>query len=119
MAIHINTEFLKDKLHRNKQGDFDFQRRRHDQWRENYELYRDTVIVNRLTQRQSVNIPLIKGVVRTLLSKFKSKLDLVFEELSGDKQKDIFKNEYWKHCVKTARLKAKDTVNKKLVMLYG
>ena len=42
-----------------------------------------------------------------------------FEELSGNKQKDIFKNEYWKYCVKTAKLKAKDIVNRKQVLLYG
>src|SRR5229473_6080564 len=88
---------LVNKLRNYKISAFNWQFRRHDQWRENYELYRDTVIVNRLTQRQSVNIPLLKGIIRTLLSKFKSKLDLVFEDLGGDKQKDIFKNEYWKH----------------------
>lgn len=115
----IDDTTLLIKLRNYKQSAYNWQQRRHDQWRENYELYRDTVIVNRLTQRQSVNIPLIKGIVRTLLSKFKSKLDLVFEDLGGDKQKDIFKNELWKNTVLTAKLKAKDTVNKKQVMLYG
>jgi hypothetical protein len=44
------------------QTELDADRRRrkhwHSQWTENYQLYRDTVIINRLTQRQSVNVPL-------------------------------------------------------------
>ena len=48
-------------------ADFRWRERRHQQWTENYQLYRDTVITNRLTQRQSVNVPLIKATIRTLL----------------------------------------------------
>ncbi len=40
---------------------------RHPQWTLNYELYRDTVIINRLTQRQSVNVPYMKKTLKTYL----------------------------------------------------
>ncbi|HEV7242868.1 MAG TPA: hypothetical protein VGQ36_26820 [Thermoanaerobaculia bacterium] len=40
--------------------------RRHPQWTENDQLYRDTDITNRLTQRQSENVPLMKATIRTL-----------------------------------------------------
>ena len=39
----------------------DFQERRHLIWDEIYSLYRNKVKTNRLTQRQAVNIPLLKG----------------------------------------------------------
>jgi hypothetical protein len=117
--VPIDNTQLVTKIDAYKSQAYKWQERRHSQWAENWELYRDNVIVNRLTQRQSVNIPLIKTLVRTLLAKLKSRLDLVFEDLGGDKQKDIFKNEYWKHCAKTSKLKAKDRVNKKQVMLFG
>ena len=51
----VNYKDLKLKLDKNEQADHDFQKRRHEQWTENYQLYRDKVIVNRLTQRQSIN----------------------------------------------------------------
>ena len=56
------------KLNTNKDAAFKFQQRRHSDWNENYTLYRDKVIINRLTQRQSVNIPLIKETLRTILA---------------------------------------------------
>jgi hypothetical protein len=43
----INKDLNSDRLWRE---------RRHPLWTLNYELSRDTVIVNRLTQRQSVNV---------------------------------------------------------------
>src|SRR5690348_11723436 len=115
----LTPTVLEIKLRNYKLASYTWQQRRHPQWTENYELYRDTVIINRLLQRQSVNIPLMKGIIRTLLSKFQSKRDLVFESQENDKLKDIFKNEYWKYCVQRTRLNQKDTVNKKQVMLYG
>jgi hypothetical protein len=110
---------LKLKLQNNRTNGFKWQQRRHPQWTESYELYRDTVIVNRLTQRQSVNVPLMKETIKTLLSKFQKRKNLVFEDLGGDKQKEIFKNEYWVDTVKKLKLRAKDVVNKKQVLLYG
>jgi hypothetical protein len=119
MAVTINLEALREKLHRNKQGDFDNQRRRHPQWTENYELYRDTVIVNRLTQRQSVNIPLMKETVKTILAGIDDDSKIEFEELDNDEQKQIFFNEYWNWTAELNKLELKDVVDKKQVLLYG
>jgi hypothetical protein len=51
------------------EADRRWRERCHQQWTENYELCRDTVITNRLTRRQSVNVPLMKATIRTLLSR--------------------------------------------------
>src|SRR5579864_639529 len=119
MPVQINLDTLKSKLRLNKQSDFDFQRRRHPQWTENYELYRDTVIVNRLTQRQSVNIPLMKETVKTILAGIDDDSKIEFEELDNDEQKQIFFNEYWNWTAELNKLELKDIVDKKQVLLYG
>lgn len=96
-----------------------YQERRHPDWRETYSLYRDRVQVNRLTQRQNVNVPLMKETIRTLLSKTDEFPDLYFESLSNDKQKEIFLNEYWKWWVVKDNFEIKDIVDKKQEGLYG
>lgn len=93
--------------------------RRHEQWRENYTLYRDKVITNRLTQRQSVNVPLMKSTLKTILAKTDEFTDLYFENLENDKQEEIFLNEYWKWNAEIEKLETKDLVDKKQVGLYG
>lgn len=102
-----------------REGAFQHQQRRHEDWREIYGLYRDKVITNRLTQRQSVNVPLMKESIRTMLSKTDEFTDIYFESLSGDKQKEIFINEYWNWYYKEDNLELKDIVDKKQVGLYG
>jgi len=119
MAAQITTEVLINKLHRNKQDGFLFQQRRHPQWTENYELYRDNVIVNMLTQRQSVNIPLMKETVKTILAGIDDDSKIEFEELDNDEQKQIFFNEYWNWTADLNKLELKDVVDKKQVLLYG
>ena len=58
---------LMQKLRVDKQSAFLYRRRRQPDWTDNYTLGRDKVQINRLTQRQSVNVPLIKSTVKTLL----------------------------------------------------
>src|SRR3990167_6235602 len=89
-----DPEFL--MLQRNKESGYNYRKRRHPNWDENYELYRDKVIVNRLTQRQSVNLPLMKLVMQTLLKDIDDMPVLYFENLDNDKEAETFKNEYWK-----------------------
>ena len=117
--MELEESVLKEKARLNKENGFKYQQRRHPQWTENYELYRDTVIVNRLTQRQSVNIPLMKETIRTVLSGIDEKRDTFFEELDNDKQKEIFLNEYWNHTYDLDKIELKDIVDKKQVSLYG
>lgn len=107
------------RVQKYREGAFEHQVRRHPDWREIYGLYRDKVVTNRLTQRQSVNVPLMKESIRTMLSKTDEFTDIYFESLSGDKQKEIFINEYWNWYYKEDNLELKDIVDKKQVGLYG
>lgn len=107
------------RVQKYREGAYKHQERRHQDWREIYGLYRDNVITNRLTQRQSVNVPLMKESIRTMLSKTDEFTDIYFESLSGDKQKEIFINEYWQWFYKEDNLELKDIVDKKQVGLYG
>jgi len=50
---------------------------------------------NRLTQRQSVNVPLMKETIRTILSGIDDPPDTYYENLDNDKQRECFMNEYW------------------------
>lgn len=115
----INQDALITKLKNNKDSAFKFQQRRHTDWDENYTLYRDKIIVNRLTQRQSVNIPLMKETIRTILTETDDAPDLAFEELSNDKQKEIFLNEYYLKNAEDNKLEIKDIIDKKQEYLYG
>lgn len=103
----------------NKESGFNYRERREQDWRENYMLYRDRVITNRLTQRQYVNIPLMKQSIRTLLKDVDDMPVLYFENLSNDKEKEIFLNAYWKETVEHNRMDLKDIVDKRQVFLYG
>ncbi|MHA1400141.1 MAG: portal protein [Candidatus Heimdallarchaeaceae archaeon] len=115
----INKNDLQYIISTAKDEGYEFQERRRSDWRENYSLYRDKVTINRLTQRQSVNIPMMKGVIRTLLSKVNDMPVLEFDNLDNDKQKELFFNEVWQITSEENRLKLKDLVDKKQVMLYG
>jgi hypothetical protein len=97
-----------------------FRERRHGDWAEIYSLYRDRVVVNRLTQRQSVNVPLMKSSVTTLMKDIDEPPMLYFENLNNDEQKEIFFNEYWNEVVlRQGGLIIKDIVDKKQAMLFG
>jgi hypothetical protein len=112
-----NPELL--MLIANKESGYNYRERRHDNWDENYTLYRDRVQVNRLTQRQSVNLPLMKQHIRTLLKDVDDMPVLYFENIDNDKQAELFKNEYWKLVVEENNMELQDIVDKKQVFLYG
>lgn len=115
----VNYENLKEELRLDEEADFKFQERRHSQWTENYQLFRDKVIVNRLTQRQSINVPFIKGIVKTVMANIDEFPDIEFEELDNDKDKEIVVNELWKDFVIQDKLEIKDIIDKKQDLLYG
>ena len=112
-----NPELTMLKL--NKESGYNYRMRRHDEWDENYQLYRDKITINRLTQRQSVNLPLMKQTVRTLLKDVDDMPVLFFENLDNDKEAEVFKNEYWKWTVEQNKMDLQDIVDKKQVFLYG
>lgn len=101
------------------EGANEYQKRRHPEWRENYSLYRDKVQTNRITQRQTVNIPLMKETIKTIVSKVDEFPDIYFENLDGDKEQELQINEYWKENTRLENLTQKDIVDKKQVGLYG
>lgn len=117
--LKLDENTIAIRVQKYKEGATQYQERRHQDWRENYALYRDKTQTNRLTQRQSVNVPLMKETIRTILSKTDEFPDLYFESLSNDKQKEIFLNEYWKNWLVLDNFEIKDIVDKKQEGLYG
>jgi hypothetical protein len=103
----------------NKDSGYNYRERRHTDWDENYELYRDKVTINRLTQRQSVNLPLMKQTIRTLLKDVDDMPVLYFENLDNDKEAEVFKNEYWKYTQEENKMELQDIVDKRQVFLFG
>lgn len=114
-----SKETLRMMVDKEKESAFEWQRRRHGDWTENYTLGRDKVIVNRLTQRQSVNVPLMKQTIKTIMAKTDEVPQVVFEELSNDKQKEIYLNARWEDDSKRNKLVLKDVVDKKMVFSTG
>lgn len=108
-----------DLLKNNKEDGYNFRERRHDDWLENYTLYRDKVTINRLTQRQSVNLPLMKQTIRTLLKDVDDMPVLYFENLDNDKESETFLNEYWKWTAEQNKMELQDIVDKRQVFLFG
>lgn len=107
------------KLINEKKSAREFQLRKHLDWDENYELYRNKVKINRLTQRQAVNIPLMKETIKTLLSKVDDAPSVEWKEKSGDQMKEIIYQEIWDDNFKKEKLEWKDILDKKNVFLYG
>lgn len=113
---------LTDKLQRliaEKKSANELQERRHNDWNENYELYRNKVKTNRLTQRQAVNIPLMKETVKTILSKIDDSPQVSWKEKGGDENKEILFKEIWEANLKENKLELVDILDKKNVLLYG
>lgn len=116
-AIEENLEL--QMLLNNKETGFKYRSRRHTDWLENYELYRDKVTINRLTQRQSVNLPLMKTTLRTLLKDIDDMPVIQFENLDNDKEAEVFQNEYWKWTLEQNNAELQDIVDKKQDFFYG
>jgi hypothetical protein len=115
----VKYEDLIEELKADEQADFKYQERRHPQWTENYQLFRDKVITNRLLQRQSINVPFIKGIIKTVMANIDEFPDIEFEELDNNKDKEIVVNELWKQFIIDDKLEVKDVVDKKQNLLYG
>jgi hypothetical protein len=95
------------------------QERRHQDWNDNYELYRNKVRTNRLTQRQTVNLPLMKETIKTILSKVDDPPQVDWKEKSSDEMKELIFQEMWNKAYKEEKLEWLDVLDKKNVLLYG
>lgn len=113
------VESLMDKLMAEKKAANELQKRKHEDWNDNYELYRNKVKTNRLTQRQAVNIPLMKETIKTLLSKIDEVPDAEWKEMGGDEDKEIIYQEVWDSNFRENKLELGDILDKKNVLLYG
>ena len=112
------TEIM-DKLMKEKKVALDFVERRYDDWNENYELFRNKVKTNRLTQRQAVNIPLMKETIKTLLSKIDDAPIVDWKDLGGDDMKELIFQEMWNNDFDRLNMEGIDIQDKKTVLLYG
>lgn len=94
--------------------------RRYSQWRETYGMYRGNIVIDRLLQRQSVHIPVMKYSIKTILKDVDDPPMLYFKNRDNDAQKELFYNEYWKEVgVRDNHLLVKDLIDKKQALLYG
>lgn len=110
---------LMEKLQLEKKSAMELQKRKHEDWNDNYELYRNKVKTNRLTQRQAVNIPLMKETIKTLASKIDEPIDVEWTERSNDDVKSMIYQEIWDKDIKENKLELIDALDKKNVLLYG
>ena len=100
MVVPITVPTIQKHL----DSDRRFRERRHQQFTVNYTLYRDTVIVNRLTQRQSVNVPYMKKTIKTYLTQTNWPVDNYYENQANDKQAELFPMEASKSGMKEGSL---------------
>lgn len=99
-----------------------FKRRRFEQWNENYALYRDKVATNRLTQRQPINIPIMRETIQTWVSKIDEAPELKFESrgrTNKNKTGEILVGSIWDHFFDKLKLDIMDNLDKKTVGLQG
>lgn len=110
------------KLKKEKDAAIKSQKRRHEAWEEIYALYRDIVETNELTQRQEVNIPIMKETKKTLLSRIDDPPDVVFDCLEtgpAGREKEIVLNEKWKDDFEQLNFEGIDILEKNNVLLFG
>lgn len=112
------SERMKRRL-REKKSAKEFQDRKRNDWDDNYDLYRNKVFTNRLTQRQAVNIPLIKETVKTTLSNIDDAPNVEWKELAGDAGKQLILQELWNDDSDHLNFEGVDMQDKKTVLLYG
>jgi len=119
--LQTKTELndLMQKLLAEKKIAREFQERKHADWNDIYELSRGKVKTNRLTQRQAVNIPLMKETEKTILSRIDEPPTVDWKELSGDESKEIIFQEIWNDFYKEKNLEAIDIQDKKTMIRYG
>lgn len=107
---------------KDKEESIKFKERRFNQWNENYALYRDKVFINRLTQRQPINVPIIRETIMSWISKIDEAPKLRFETRdtsNKDKDAEIVFNTMYEYYYDKLRLDVLDNVEKKQVGLQG
>lgn len=119
LPSNIDKDKLLEKLKHEKKVALKYQKRRHKPWNEIYELYRNIIRTNRLTQRQAINIPLMKETIKTIGSKINEDTDIRLEDKAGDLDKEIIVNAIWNASAEADSFELLDRVDKKQEQLYG
>ena len=107
---------------KDKEASIKFKERRFLQWNENYSLFRDIVPTNRLTQRQAINVPIIRETIKSWISKIDEAPKMSFETKDStikDKTGELLFNEIYKYYYDKLKLDILDNVEKKIVGLQG
>jgi len=121
--MNPQTDYIADedlmKIDADKKSALQFRERKHDDWTDNYTLYRDKIITNRLTQRQTINIPLMRYGLQTIMKDIDEPAMLYFKNLDNNEQREIMYNEYWNDSSIKNKLPIRDRVDKKQAMLFG
>lgn len=116
---NVDKDKLLEKLKHEKNVALKYQKRRHAAWAGIYELYRNIIRTNRLTQRQAINIPLMKETIKTIGSKINEDTDIHLEDKAGEVDKEILVNAIWAQCAEDNNFELLDRVDKKQEQLYG
>ncbi len=105
----------------NKESGYNYVQPRYDEWTENYDLANGRVKYNRLTQRQTVCLPMMKTGLRTLLKDVDDMPVVEFQNRDNDTEAEVFENEYWKLCgdENHNNFEIKDIIDKKQVFHTG
>lgn len=119
LPSNVKETHLTDKLNAEYEAGLKYRKRRESDWDENYTLYRNKVRQNRLTQRQPMNIPLMKETIQTLGAKTNSPLFMDFESRDGDLDKEIILSQLWRTNAKEDLINIKTRVDKKQAYLSG
>jgi hypothetical protein len=98
---------------------YNYKKRRIPEWDENYSLNRGRVQLNRLTQRQTVMLPVMKYALNTLRKDIDDAPNLHFNNLDNDAQQEVYYNESFKQYMKDAKAVIKDIHDKNNAMLFG
>lgn len=105
-----------------KRESYEFKERRFQQWNENYTMYRDKIITNRLTQRQAVNLPIIRETIQSWISKIDEPPELKFKargRTNKHKNGEILVDSLWSYYFDKLKLDILDNLDKKIVGLQG
>ncbi len=117
--MEIDRGKLLTKLKNEKKKALDFRSRRHDQWNENYLLFRLKTQVNRLTQRQEVCVPLTKGTVKSLMGRIGENPEVSFADKEGNPDRELIIKEKWLEDARKSKIRLIDKMDKKQELLYG
>jgi hypothetical protein len=116
-----NTKLINEHI-AEKAESYDFKKRKFEHWNTNYALYRDKIATNRLTQRQAINIPIMRETIQTWISKIDEAPELKFKSRGNTnkhKNGEIVMDELWKYYFDALKLDIVDNVDKKIVGLQG